>query len=204
MKVLLGVTGSVAATLTDKIVAELEKSGHEVKIVPTLNALYFWRLGFWLYVWSLIRSKVFFWIPFNWQKAKVITDFHEWWGWHYRKDMPIMHIALRDWADVILIAPLTADTLAKIDHGFADNLLLSIVRAWNMGKPIILAPAMNTKMFEHPTTMMQLMHLTIEMQEAGYRYHVVEPMEKKLACGDTGLGALAPIQKIVEAVNQTR
>ncbi|KAF3308035.1 hypothetical protein TWF173_001969 [Orbilia oligospora] len=63
---------------------------------------------------------------------------------------PILHIELRRWADILLIAPLSANSLAKIVGGFSDNLLLSVVRAWDTNKPIAVAPAMNTLMWEHP------------------------------------------------------
>jgi phosphopantothenoylcysteine decarboxylase len=77
---------------------------------------------------------------------------------------PVLHIDLRNWADVLLIAPLSAHTLAKIAHGLCDDTLSCIVRAWDFGpsvsrltgKPILLAPAMNTAMWEHPLTQQQL------------------------------------------------
>jgi phosphopantothenoylcysteine decarboxylase len=150
MRVLLGVTGSVAATLTDKLIAALEYEGHAVKVVVTRPATYFWRKGWWAYLGSSLRSK--FWFRGAPLFRKVFTDWDEWPGWHYRKNDPVLHIALREWADVLVVVPLTANTLAKLANGISDNLLTSVVRAWDPTKPMVLAPAMNTKMWEHPST----------------------------------------------------
>lgn len=200
MRVLLGVTGSVAATLTDKVIAALEANGHEVKVVVTRPATYFWRRGWWAYALSLLASKFYPLLMLFWHfrgdvTKKILTDFDEWSGWHYHKNDPVLHILLRDWADVLVIAPLTANTLAKLAHGICDNLLTSVVRAWDSKKPMILAPAMNTKMWEHPATREHLLRLqTIP------RVLVVAPQSKKLACGDIGNGAMAEIKDIVKVI----
>lgn len=60
---------------------------------------------------------------------------------------PVLHIELRRWADVLVLAPLSANTMAKVAHGLCDNLLTSVVRAWDYAKPMIVAPAMNTYMW---------------------------------------------------------
>ena len=202
MNVLLGVTGSVAATLTDKTVAALEANGHEVKVVITRPATYFWRKGCWAYLLSIFFSKL---CPrrlrSNPFSRKIMTDFDEWPGTRYHKGANdlILHIALRDWADVLVIAPLTANTLAKLAHGICDNLLTSVFRAWCLGaraKPIILAPAMNTKMWEHPCTQAHLDKLE-------FGTTIVPPQSKQLACGEIGIGAMAKIEDIVAKVDAT-
>jgi phosphopantothenoylcysteine decarboxylase len=195
MKVLLGVTGSVSSKITDKLVSELEKDGHQVKVVLTWSTIYFWEKGFWLYLLSFLYSKL---LPKAWTNPMTLkhyTDFHEWRGYRYHKNDPVLHIALRDWADVFLIAPLTANTLAKTANGICDNLLTSIVRAWFVNKPMIIAPAMNTFMWSHPLTKDHLTQLA-----KFYNLSIVFPVSKRLACGDIGVGALAEIKDIVGRV----
>jgi phosphopantothenoylcysteine decarboxylase len=176
MEILLGVTGSVAAKLTSRLVDRLIKDGHQVQVIGTKASFYFWK--------EEIVS------------APVYREEDEWPGDEYSEDNPILHIALRDWAKLLLIAPLTANTLAKIANGLSDNLLTSVVRAWDPKRPIVIAPAMNTKMWEHPITQMHL-------EQAGkfYRLNMVSPIAKKLACGETGIGAMARIEDIAAAIN---
>jgi phosphopantothenoylcysteine decarboxylase len=118
---------------------------------------------------------------------------------------PVLHIELRDWADILVIAPLSAHTLAKVATGLCDDTLTCVVRAWDLGhvssrppKPILLAPAMNTAMWQHPLTQQQLQ--TIQAFSSSDVVKVVAPMVKTLACGEVGVGALAEIDIIVEAV----
>ncbi len=175
MKILLGVTSSVAAKLTPKLVKLLLKQGHMVQVVATEKSLYFWQ-----------QEQL---------EIPVVTEADEWPGTQYDQDAPIAHIALREWADLMLIAPLTANTLAKMANGLCDNLLSSIVRSWDPQKPVVIAPAMNTKMWEHPLTAEQLKKLG-----EWYPLSVVQPIAKKLACGDYGLGAMADLDTIVQTV----
>lgn len=127
----------------------------------------------------------------------------EWDGWNRLGD-PVLHVDLRDWADVLVIAPLSAHTLAKIANGLCDDTLSCVARAWDMGygprpaKPIVLAPAMNTAMWQHPATAEQLTKLT----NMSNRTVVVEPVAKELACGEIGMGALADVDTIVDRVQQ--
>ncbi|KAK6499286.1 hypothetical protein TWF506_003913 [Arthrobotrys conoides] len=106
---------------------------------------------------------------------------------------PILHIELRRWADILLIAPLSANSLAKIVGGFSDNLLLSVIRAWDTNKLIAVAPAMNTLMWEHPVTTKQVKVLETEW---GW-FRVLRPVEKLLACGDSGSGAMKEWSTVV-------
>jgi len=94
----------------------------------------------------------------------------------------------------MLIAPLSANTLAKVSHGLCDNLLTCIVRAWDFARPLLVAPAMNTLMFAHPFTAPQLDTL----RQLGVV--IVPPISKRLACGDVGVGAMASVDDIVKAV----
>eukprot|EP00052_Salpingoeca_macrocollata_P011247 m.86464 g.86464 ORF g.86464 m.86464 type:complete len:153 (-) comp17964_c0_seq3:242-700(-) len=121
--------------------------------------------------------------------AKIHTDEDEWASWKKMGD-PVLHIELRRWADIMVVAPLDANTLAKFANGFSDNLVTCVARAWDFAKPIVVCPAMNTAMWEHPTTARNLKLLT----DMGY--HVIDPVSKLLACGDSGLGAMAGIDTI--------
>ncbi|MFC1640559.1 flavoprotein [Patescibacteria group bacterium] len=179
MKLIVGVTGSVAATLTPKLLEALAAEGHTLQVVATKPSLYFWDPD---------ATEVPVWLEED-----------EWQGGRYAKDQPIPHIDLREWADAILISPLTANTLAKIAGGMADNLLTSVARAWNRFRPFIVAPSMNTQMWEHPATKEHL-----ETLDRWYKLSIVEPVSKKLACGETGKGALAPIEEIVAMVNRRK
>jgi len=96
--------------------------------------------------------------------------------------------------DLLLIAPLDANTLAKLSNGMSDNLLTSVTRAWDFSKKIYVAPAMNTKMWEHPVTSSQLGTLK------SWGYEVIEPIEKMLACKTFGMGAMAEVSTIAKQI----
>ncbi|KAL8537684.1 hypothetical protein ACS0TY_012718 [Phlomoides rotata] len=97
----------------------------------------------------------------------------------------VFHIELRKWADIMVIAPLSANTLAKIAGGLCDNLLTCIVRAWDYSKPLFIAPAMNTLMWDNPFTERHL----VVLDDLGMS--LIPPVKKRLACGDYGNGAMA-------------
>ena len=82
----------------------------------------------------------------------VFRDADEWPGSRYQRDDPVLHIEFRKWADVLLVAPLDANTLAKFALGLSDNFLTCIFRAWDFERPVVLAPAMNTLMWQSPVT----------------------------------------------------
>ena len=134
----------------------------------------------------------------------------EWKGWNILGD-PVLHIDLRDWADICVLAPLSAHTLAKLANGLCDDTLTCVLRAWDYGhgtrpgKPLLLAPAMNTAMWQHPLTQTQLTTIqsfwNLETSNQN-EIHVVEPQVKTLACGEVGTGALAPVDDILEAVTK--
>jgi phosphopantothenoylcysteine synthetase/decarboxylase len=150
---------------------------------------------------------------------------------------PILHIQLRQWADIALVAPLSAHTLAKLSNGLCDDLLSCTLRAWDFStqagietttsschraiKPILLAPAMNTAMWDHPITKKQLEYIcslgseqlltknepNVNKDDDGVVpssqtthsnvVRVIPPQVKKLACGDHGNGALADLSDIL-------
>ena len=177
MKLILGVTGSVAAKLTPKLVAAIlaKHPDAEIKVIATVRGLYFFDR-------QAVES----------QGVSVMTDKDEWPEDGYVKGAPVPHIDLGEWADKLLIAPLTADTLSDMAHGKADKFLTSTVLAWPQEKPIFLAPAMNTRM-----SMNSITRRNLQMVKENCRTYVIEPVEGHLACGTTGIGAMAKIDDIV-------
>ena len=198
-RVLLGVTGSVAATRTPALVAALLTAGHEVKVVATTPSLYFFDSGA---------------LP----PGTLHTDATEWPGERYARGDAVQHIELRDWAECFVIAPLDANTLAKLAVGLCDNALTCVWRAWDVTRPVVLAPAMNTLMWQHPFTRRHLRaiaadfgaghvpgHLAddlliAQINDRAKGFRVVAPIVKALACGDTGVGAMAEVAEVVAAV----
>jgi phosphopantothenoylcysteine decarboxylase len=200
--ILLGVTGSVAAVKVPELFTRLTQAGHQVKIVATHAAFYFFD-----------PTEI---------AGACYRDEDEWpgraTGQRYQRDDPVLHIELRQWADLLLIAPLDANTLAKLAAGVADNCLTCVWRAWDPARPVVLAPAMNTLMWDHPLTARQLRQfagdanagdapadLDLEMLMDWINRHcaklyIAPPVSKRLACGDVGVGAMASVEEIVAAV----
>nr|XP_043870398.1 phosphopantothenoylcysteine decarboxylase-like [Solea senegalensis] len=174
--VLVGVTGSVAALKLPLLVSQLlQLPGVDVRVISTEHAKHFYN-----------PAEV---------SVKIYTDKDEWEMWKQRSD-PVLHIELRRWADLLVIAPLGANTLGKIVNGICDNLLTCVVRAWDMSRPLLFCPAMNTAMWQHPITAEQVSR----MKEFGYVE--IPCVAKKLVCGDVGKGAMAEVSSIVSAVKQ--
>ena len=125
----------------------------------------------------------------------------------------ILHIELRRWADILVIAPLSANSMAKMTAGVADSLMLSLVRAWDTTgeiegsrkKRIILAPGMNTAMWKHPITKKHLQVLeedwAVDAEHDGW-IELLRPVEKTLACGDVGDGAMREWSDIVSVIEE--
>ncbi|ESN91617.1 hypothetical protein HELRODRAFT_70216 [Helobdella robusta] len=175
--ILIGCTGSVASLKIPKLVEELLASKYKVcvKIVTTKHAQHFFDK--------------------NVLPVEIFCDEDEWTTWKSVED-PILHIELRRWADILVIAPLDANTLGKIACGLCDNLLTCIVRAWQPDKPLLFAPAMNTMMWNHPITANQVQALK------SFGYKEIPCIEKVLACRDKGLGAMAETATIVKKVEE--
>ena len=175
-KLLLCVTESVAAIKLEELVHAIQakEPSIEIRVVVTKNAKFF-----------LDRSNTKLECP-------VYDDESEWTSWNTKGD-PVVHIELRKWCDVMVICPLSANTLAKMANGLCDNLVTSIVRAWDRSNRMIVCPAMNSYMWENPITRRQL-----ETLREIYGCEKVDPKDNYLlACGDIGPGALASIQDIV-------
>jgi phosphopantothenoylcysteine decarboxylase len=199
-RILLGVTGSVAAIRTAQLVESLAAPGHTVELILTHAAEYFVGSGS------------------NVNGAVVHRDADEWPAQGYHRGDQVLHIALRKRADVFVVAPLDAHTLAKLSLGLSDNLLTCVFRAWDFGRPVILAPAMNTLMWESPVTRRHFAQLLADRGDSRERADwpldsvseifarhaptivVVPPQSKRLACGDLGIGAMAELPAIASAV----
>ena len=179
-RVLVGVSGGIAAYKVCEVVSTLFKSGVEVRTILTDAAQQF------------IAPLTF--ATLSRHPAYTDRDF-----WQPTNSRPL-HIELGEWADIFLIAPLTANTLAKLAYGMADNLLLNTVLASTC--PILLAPAMNTDMWEQVTVQrnwQQVLSLS--------RFHGLDTAEGLLACDRVGAGRMAESQEIVSYVQsllQTR
>jgi phosphopantothenoylcysteine decarboxylase/phosphopantothenoylcysteine decarboxylase/phosphopantothenate--cysteine ligase len=172
--IVLGVTGSIAAYKAADIARQLVKAGYRVHVILTNSAREFIT-------------------PLTFQsltKDKVHTDMFE------QVDTPdIHHISLAKQADLLLLAPATANLIGKLANGIADDMLTTVaMAAWE--KPTILCPAMNTAMYQNPLQQANLQKL----KDLGYV--IVEPKDAVLACGDKGKGALADVEDIVNQVKR--
>jgi phosphopantothenoylcysteine decarboxylase len=206
-RIVLGVTGSVAAVRVPQLVATLRDRGNTVRVVATEPALYFFNpdeLG------PTASS----------DEIPLWRDRDEWPVPRYRRGDVVQHIALRHWAELLIVAPLDANTLAKFALGLSDNLLTCLFRAWDFNRPVILAPAMNTLMWQSPVTLRHLRQLladrgdgrdgsswTLDDAAEVFARHaprlvLVPPQAKRLACGDIGMGAMAEVTALAEAVRR--
>lgn len=167
-KVVLGITGSIAAYKSAELARLLVTNGYQVRCIMSDSAREF--------ITPLTLQSV--------TGNPVITSY-----WENVEGAGIEHIEIADWADGIVIAPATADCIAKLAAGFADSPLLGTVLASKA--PVLLAPAMNVNMLNHPQTQANLAAL----QERGVS--VVPPEEGALACGWNGAGRLADLQRIL-------
>ncbi len=179
--VVLGVTGSIAAHKAVDLASQLARQGCAVRVVMTGDALRFVTA-----------------VPFKTlSRHPVVTDLYdEAEGWQPT------HIKLADEADLLLIAPATAHTIAKLAHGLADDALSCVALALNPQAPILVAPAMNGKMWLHPATQQNVATL----KSRGV--HFIGPDEGLLSCGYEGVGRLWPVEKVaaraLELLAETR
>ncbi len=209
--VLLGATGSVAAIRVPALYAALRERGWGVKIVATHAALSFFDP-------AAIEPRDG--EPGQRNKDVVILDEDEWpTGRLYERGEPVLHIELRRWANLLVVAPLDANTLAKFANGVCDNCLTCVWRAWDPSRPIVLAPAMNTLMWQHPATRRHLRQIATDaglapfpeyfdqdlvcaaVNELSTTLRIATPQVKALACGDVGAGGMAEVDEIVAAVS---
>lgn len=170
MKILLGITGGIAAYKTPQLVRLLVKKGHNVRVILTEKAKEF--------VTPLTLSTL--------SKEPVLSDFATIDGvWN-------SHVALAQWADLLLIAPATANTIAKMASGQCDNLLLATY--FSAKKPVWVAPAMDLDMYAHPTVTENL----IKLERFGN--HIIPATYGELASGLVGQGRMAEPEDIVASI----
>lgn len=199
-RIIVAATGSVAAVRLPALCGSLVDQGHELRVVVTEPALYFFDPAD---------------LP---STAKLHRDADEWPAGRYERGDEVLHIELRRWADLLIVAPLDANTLAKFALGLCDNLLTCLYRAWDDERPRILAPAMNTLMWNKPATARHLGAIwsdatgrtlpedwcldTVERWFAADSRApiLVPPQSKRLACGDVGVGAMAEVSAITDVV----
>ena len=168
-RVILGVTGSIAAHKAADLASFLTKQGCDVRVVMTADALRF--------VTPLVFKTL--------SRHPVVTDLYdEEEGWQPT------HIKLADKADLLLVAPATANTIAKLALGLANDALSCIALALNPHARILVAPAMNGKMWLHPATQ----NNTATLKARGVEF--IGPDEGLLSCGYEGLGRLWPVELI--------
>ncbi len=169
--IVLGVTGSIAAHKAVDLASLLTKQECDVHVVMTADALRFVTP-----------------LPFKTlSRHPVVTDLYdEEDGWKPT------HIRLADEATLLLIAPATANTLARLAHGLADDALSCIALALNPNAKILIAPAMNGKMWLHPATQANVATLKSRGVE------IIGPDEGMLSCGYEGIGRLLAVEKIAE------
>ena len=172
-EIVLGVTAGIAIYKACDIVRRLKEAGLEVTVVMTKEAT------------ELIRPLVFAALS----GRKVYTElFAEPEVWE------IEHVSLADKADLVLIAPATANIIAKISSGICDDLLTCLVCATKAR--VLIAPAMNENMFKNCVTQENIKKL----KNIGYKF--IDPRKGRLACGKIGVGCLADVEDIVKAVKQ--
>ncbi|MEC4806443.1 MAG: bifunctional phosphopantothenoylcysteine decarboxylase/phosphopantothenate--cysteine ligase CoaBC [Jaaginema sp. PMC 1079.18] len=174
-RILIGIGGGIAAYKVCEVISSLFKAGIEVRVMLTETATAFITP---LTVATLSRHP-----------AYTDTDF--WQATHSRP----LHIELGEWADLLVIAPLTANTLGKLVYGLADNLLTNTVLASRC--PVLVAPAMNTEMWEQ-----QAVQRNFQQLQRDSRYHIVGPESGLLACDRVGTGRMAePAAIIAQALS---
>jgi phosphopantothenoylcysteine decarboxylase / phosphopantothenate---cysteine ligase len=178
MKLLLAVSGGIAAYKACEIVSLAIRAGHELRVMMTPNGTRF--------VTPLTFEAL--------TGHPVLTD-----AFSGATPGGIDHIAWAKWADHVIVAPATANLIAKMAAGLADDAVSTVLLAIPRGKLVTVAPAMNTEMWFNPVVERNLRTLG----ELG-RFRIVAPTAKRLACGDVGPGGLAEPKDILAAVESAR
>ena len=170
-KIILGVTGSIAAHKAADLASLLTKAKYDVRVVMTADAQHF------------ITP-----LPFKTlTRNPVVTDLYE-----EDEGWKPTHIELADTAHLLVIAPATANVIAKLAHGLADDALTCIALALNLHAKVLIAPAMNGKMWLHAATRQNV--ATLKKRGAEF----IGPDEGMLSCGYEGVGRLWPVEQVAE------
>lgn len=172
-RVVLGVSASIAAYKAAQLVSDLVKKGVDVHVIMTKHSTEF------------ITPLTMQILSGNPVHIDIMTE---------PSVERINHIFLAQNSDLLLIAPTTANMIGKIANGIADDMLSTVCMATPTTIPRLFAPAMNTKMYEQPVTQDNMAKMT------RYGYEEIKPISELLACGDVGIGAMAPVSEIVAKV----
>lgn len=170
-RVLLAVCGGIAAYKACEVLRGLQKAGCEVRVTMTTDAERFVGAA-----------------TFEALSGAPVAD-----SLYGHPETPVPHIELSEWADLALVVPATANVMAKMATGIADDCLTTTLLACHGSCPVLVAPGMNTRMWENPATQANVLTLL----EHGVR--LVEPASGRLACGEVGAGKLADVEDIVSA-----
>ena len=171
-RIVVGVSGGIAAYKACDLVSKLSKKDYEVKVILTKHAEKF------------VSKLTFEALCHNYVETDLFDESNE---------DPIAHITLAKWADLMIIVPATANIIAKVTHGISDDLLSTTFLACNKHK--MICPAMNTQMYENPITQKNIQ----ACKELGYQ--ILDPVVGHLACNDTGRGKMIEPADIVEAID---
>jgi phosphopantothenoylcysteine decarboxylase/phosphopantothenoylcysteine decarboxylase/phosphopantothenate--cysteine ligase len=175
MNIVLGITGSIAAYKAADLASQMVKQGHDVHVVMTRAATEFITP---LTLQTLTRNPV------------LVSLEDEKQSWKPG------HIELADQADLMLVAPATANVIGEFANGLAPDPLTSVYLALPRATPVLIAPAMNGKMWDHPATRRNVALL----ENDGCRF--IGPSDGSLACGYEGSGRLAPVDDILNAISE--
>lgn len=171
MRIIVGITGGIAAYKAPELVRLLKKAGHEVRCAATEHALEFvTRVTLETVSGNALYTDLF---------ASGRTE----------------HISLKDWGEMLVVAPATANIIGKVANGIADDALSTLLLAFS-GKPVIMAPAMNCEMWAHPAVQRNIATLK------SWGIRMVGPEEGELACGVSGVGRMAEPEQIADAICQ--
>lgn len=171
MRIIVGITGGIAAYKAPELVRLLKKAGHEVRCAATEHALEFvTRVTLETVSGNALYTDLF---------ASGRTE----------------HISLKDWGEMLVVAPATANIIGKVANGIADDALSTLLLAFS-GKPVIMAPAMNCEMWAHPAVQRNIATLK------SWGIRTVGPEEGELACGVSGVGRMAEPEQIAGAICQ--
>lgn len=171
-RIVVGVSGGIAAYKACDLVSKLSKKDYEVKVILTKHAEKF------------VSKLTFEALCHNYVETDLFDESNE---------DPIAHITLAKWADLMIIVPATANIIAKVTHGISDDLLSTTFLAYNKHK--MICPAMNTQMYENPITQKNIQ----ACKDLGYQ--ILDPVVGHLACNDTGRGKMIEPADIVEAID---
>jgi phosphopantothenoylcysteine decarboxylase/phosphopantothenate--cysteine ligase len=199
--VLIGICGGIASYKSCELVRLLVKNGHPVKVMMTEAATRFVSP---LVFQELSRQPVYvdMFAPLEMPrllipKTKALT------GFSLIKEADTRHISLAQWADLCVIAPLSANTLSKIANGICDNLVTTVVSALPKSTRILLAPAMNENMWKNPLIAGNVKKLSAVGGKSIKKYLIMTPRVGELACGDYGEGRMPEIKDIYKLIVQT-